>query len=165
MYLPMLPRHYFEAGLRKTNEGRQFLERLEPAVAPVGKSATVHTAETRPFLFCEGTGIIDSIGFKDPTLNKQREFALGVKSFAGLKHPIPHEQGAPSPFYYAHEFGITDQFISEGINVGGFIYGTVNPGVCAFCFICGFVTKKKIIIRRTRTTNMKCTVAHCIRTT
>ncbi len=124
MFLSMMPRHYFEAGLQKTYDGRVFQSRLEPAVAPVGANAAVEISkETRPFFFCEGTGIIDPIGFKDPLFEQYKYIGMNMRSAVPFKKRIPHDAYAPSPFYFANLFAISGKFIEEGVNVGGFVFG------------------------------------------
>lgn len=131
MYLPLLPRKQFLDGLARTSDGRAMLERMQPA-PPIPAFASVSalqagTEEPLPSLFIEGTGIIDTLGYTDPILRQRREVAMHMPSLKGMKMEIPHEEKAPSPFYYAIMNGITDHFVhSEGINVAGFVVGQVN---------------------------------------
>ncbi len=127
MYMLMLPRHYVDSGLQRTHLGRKLLERLEPAVAPVGVAYTQLSRETRPAMFFEGTGLIDCVGFKDPLYEQYKYIGMNMQSTDAFKKRIPHEQYAPSPFYYANLFAITEKYVSEGVNMGGLILGTVNP--------------------------------------
>lgn len=79
-----------------------------------------------PFLFCEGTGIIDPIGYDDPILDQRKYIAINMKSAAGFKKEIPHAEYAASPFYHANLFGISDCLFEQGVNVGGFIFATAD---------------------------------------
>lgn len=132
MYLPLLPKKQFFDGLSRTSDGRAMLEKMQaPAKEPTGVFAQVGALEPPhelPSLFIEGTGIIDVLGYKDPILRQRREVAMHMPSLKGMKMEIPHERGAPSPFYYAIMNGITDHFVQqEGIPVAGFVVGQVNP--------------------------------------
>lgn len=125
MYMPMLPRPQFDAGLARTPSGKQLLERLAPAVPLIG--APNHEAEALPFLFCEGTGRIDPLGYRDPILDQRRYIAMHMPSLTGYKKEIPREEGAPSTFYHANLLGITDQFVEQnGVPVAGFVFCQVN---------------------------------------
>lgn len=132
MYLPLMPRHQWDAGLAKTARGRQLLQRMQPAVAPVAANSTQPKSweqlnEERPFLFCEGTGRIDPLGYTDPIYAQRKYLAERMPSLGGFKKEIPHEERGPSPFYYASLFGVSDSIMEEsGISVGGFVLGNVN---------------------------------------
>lgn len=133
MYLPLLPRKQFLDGLARTSDGRAMLERMQaPAVVPafsqVGlRSPNLDKDEPLPSLFIEGTGVIDTLGYTDPILAQRRKVAMHMPSLKSMKLEIPHEEKAPSPFYYAIMNGITDHFVqNEGVPVAGFVVGQVN---------------------------------------
>jgi hypothetical protein len=132
MYGIMVPNEVVARGLEKTNGGQRLLQRMQPAVAPVNAASAEFTptgptasAVGLPFLFCEGTGRIDPIGYHDPILDHRRYIGMNMHSVAGIKKEIPHEEQGPSPFYYANLFGISGEWFERGINVGGFVFGTV----------------------------------------
>ena len=130
MYGLLVPNEMMQTGLDKTNLGKAFKQQLEPAVEPIGPSASGGGGSEEgsvPFMFCEGTGKIDPIGYKDPILDKRKYIAMNMHSVAGFKKEIPHEEFGPSPFYYANLFAITSSFFDQGIHVGGFIFGTEMP--------------------------------------
>lgn len=133
MYGIMLPKHYVESGLKKTITGRQLLERMEPAVAPIGDSmrpGLKKDRETRPVLILEGTGIYDPIGLPvgAPTKYQQYKYiAMNMPSLNIIKSEIPRIEYADSPFYYAQITALSGELIEQGINVGDFILGTANP--------------------------------------
>lgn len=134
MYLPLLPKHQVRACLERTAAGRQLLARSKPA-APrqlnpfMGKEAdsVEDLMQRRPALFCEGTGHIDPLGYDDPIFDQRKYVAMNLPSMEGFKKEIPHQERAPSSFYLANLLGVNADFIEEGINVGAFVYGTVNP--------------------------------------
>ncbi len=82
-----------------------------------------------PVLFGEGTGHIDTLGYTDPLFDQRRYIGMNMPSVEHFKKEIPHEERAPSPFYYANLIGVTGAISDEhGINVGSFIYGQINDG-------------------------------------
>ena len=120
----MIDERFFLRSLAKTDIGKSVVEQLEPATLDVGSSLSGADRPLLPFLFCEGTGIIDPIGYDDPILDQRRYIAMNMKSAAGFKKEIPHAEFAASPFYHANLFGIGDCLFEQGINVGGFIFAT-----------------------------------------
>ncbi|MBX9637294.1 MAG: hypothetical protein K2Q45_07065 [Nitrosomonas sp.] len=122
MYGILVPNEMFTDGLSKSIQGKALLRQMEPAMEPV--NATAMQSERLPFMFCEGTGKIDPIGYKDPILDQRRYIAMNMRAAAGWKKEIPHEEYGPSPFYYANLFAISGALFDQGINVGGFIFGT-----------------------------------------
>jgi hypothetical protein len=129
MYLPLLPRHQVNEALARTNAGRALLKRTQP-VAPDQVPRIMGNAhqqpKVRPPLFCEGTGHIDPLGYKDPLYEQRKYCAMHMPHFNGLKKEIPHEERAPSSFYLANLLGVNSDMINQGINTGAYIYGTVN---------------------------------------
>jgi len=126
MYASFMPRHQFNAALGRTPEGRAFLERTGAALAIGAADGDAWKLEL-PFLFGEGTGRIDCLGYKDPIFDARRLIATQLPSMAGCKKEIPREEGAPSSFYYANLLGITDAFMEEqGVPVGAFIFCQVD---------------------------------------
>jgi len=133
MYLPLLPRTDFIAGLLRTPSGAALVERLAPAVPLIGAAgaggAGTGGGETLPRLFCEGTGRIDPLGYRDPIIDQRRYVAINMPSLTGYKKEIPREEGAPSTFYHANLLGITDQFVEQnGVPIAGFVFCQVNAG-------------------------------------
>lgn len=134
MYLPLLPNHQVIEALSRTERGRAMLNRMRPAhkskynTLLLKGDADHHTQlmRDRPPLFCEGTGHIDPLGFKDPIIDKRKYVALNMQAFTWAKQQIPHEEQGPSTFYFVDVSGVTSKFIDEGINVGGMWFGTVN---------------------------------------
>lgn len=130
MYLPLMPKTQFEQALQQTPQGKQLLERMAPAT-PLVNADMQRTAAVEgelPFLFCEGTGRIDPLGYRDPVLDQRKYIASKMPSVAGFKKEIPREEGAPSSFYYANLLGISGELMDHhGIPVGGFIFCSVNP--------------------------------------
>jgi hypothetical protein len=135
MYDLVMPKFYFEHGLSQCASGRQLLERMRPiADAPdtlenliaIGLATNeTDVRELRPVLVCEGTGIVDPIGFTDPLYEQYKYVSMNLQSFSHFKKRIPREEYAPSPFYMANYFGISSDLIDKyGINVGGFVFGT-----------------------------------------
>lgn len=132
MYLPMLPSYQVKEGLSKTESGRRMLERMRPAERSRFVSSEARSEErarlirNRPPLFCEGTGHIDPLGYKDPILDKRKYVATQMGAFTWAKQQIPHEEQGPSTFYFIDVSGVSSKFVDEGLNVGGFWFGTVN---------------------------------------
>lgn len=124
MYLPLMPRPQFNAGLARTPQGRQFLERTQPATPLLADNAGAESQhDALPFMFCEGTGRIDPLGYKDPLFEARVYIGKNMPSVAGFKKEIPREEGAPSGFYYANLLGITGEFMEQqGVPVGGFVF-------------------------------------------
>ena len=78
-----------------------------------------------PVLVGEGTGKFDPLG--DPDKYAQVRGAIyGLPIMSPFKKDILHAHGEESQFYMGHLLGITDFFFNMGVNVGGFVYGTVN---------------------------------------
>lgn len=134
MYTMLVPWHQLEAGLSRTNGGREFLSMLKPSTAeikPLGPSIIEDSKkllENRPFAFCEGTGIIDPIGYHDVLLEKRSYIAKSFPELSVVKGEIPHEEYGESRFYLANYFAVCGDFIDfHDIPVGGFVLGTVNP--------------------------------------
>jgi hypothetical protein len=132
MYTMLVPWHQLEAGLSKTNTGREFLKLMKPAeneprpFSAIG-ALTKDAAQNRPFAFCEGTGIIDGIGYHDTILEKRGYIAKAFPELGVIKGEIPHEELGPSRFYLANYFAVCGDFIDfHNIPVGGFVLGTVN---------------------------------------
>jgi hypothetical protein len=135
MYLPLLPNYQIKEGFSRTESGRRLLERMRPAERShfMSENASRSTAKNRaklirdqPPLFCEGTGHIDPLGYKDPILDKRKYVATEMPAFTWAKQQIPHEEQGPSSFYFIDVSGITSKFVDQGINMGGIIFGTVN---------------------------------------
>jgi len=119
MYVTFLTLHQAQKALSKTAEGRKALSNLP-------WDHTVEPNPGLPTLFGEGTGMINPLGYDDP-LYASRRYLSQARSLAGFKKEIPHQRGAPSEFYMGNLLGITSQFFALGGNVGGFVFGTVNP--------------------------------------
>lgn len=117
MYVTFLTKHQVQKALAKTPQGKQALQTLP-------WDHDVEANPELPTLFGEGTGMINPLGVKDPLLPQKRYLAQ-AGSLGGFKKEIPHERGAPSPFYLGNLLGITSEFFSRGGNVGGFVFGTV----------------------------------------
>lgn len=127
MYGLLVPNEMMHHGLEKTTHGQALKRQMEPAMEPVNGAAPPFGGGgggSVPFMFCEGTGKIDPIGYNDPILDQRKYIAMNMHSVAGFKKEIPHEEFGPSPFYYANLFAITNSLFDQGINVGGFIFGT-----------------------------------------
>jgi hypothetical protein len=67
------------------------------------------------------------LGYDDPIFDQRKYAAMNLPAFNEFKKEIPHKERAPSSFYLANLLGVNADFIEEGINVGAFVYGTVNP--------------------------------------
>jgi len=131
MYGLLVPIETLKIAMSKSKEGKQIVDQLnltnEPADVFVQGNIPARASERVPFMFCEGTGKIDPIGYKDPILEQRKYIAMHMRSVAGFKKEIPHEECGPSPFYYANLFAISDDLIEQGINVGGFVFATETP--------------------------------------
>jgi len=133
MYLPLLPKTQVREALSRTASGRQLLARAKPAPMPsalhpfVNGNVAVASPNEMPPLFCEGTGHIDPLGYDDPIFDERKYVATQMPAFAEFKKEIPHRERAPSSFYLANLLGVNADYIEQGINVGAFVFGTVNP--------------------------------------
>ena len=140
MYLAMVPEHQMREGLQRTAPGRQMLSQMGPMEAYRGKSPFVSapsstaarsshatTLKDLPPISVEGTGVIDPLGYKDPLLEKRRYLAQHMTAYTWAKTEIPHEEQGESGFYYVDVSGVTSHYIDQGVNIGSFWYGTVDP--------------------------------------
>ena len=140
MYGLMVPNATLKRALERSKEGKLIANRLaEPVDGPgeiegifsnvnASKNTPSSVGSVFPFMFCEGTGKIDPIGYQDPILEQRKYIAMHMRSVAGFKKEIPHEECGPSPFYYANLFAISDDLIEQhGVNVGGFVFASNSP--------------------------------------
>jgi hypothetical protein len=153
MYLSLEPMHQFVSACQKTSAGREFLKLMAPATPPTrigalgGSKMDSSTHHSRPYLICEGTGHIDSLGYKDPIFEQRKYIAMNFPELGAFKKEIPHDTGfidrpskhigaahpskdpppGSSGFYYADVFGASDYFREKyGISCGGFVHGQVS---------------------------------------
>jgi hypothetical protein len=131
MYLCLTPDEQFRNGLARTPEGREMTRRMAPATAPPSVfssiSSGVREAERLPHLTCEGTGILDVIGYAQPPLLEEIRYVMSnAKSVHYYKREIPRKELAESTFYLADVLAISDTLIKEGINVGSFVLCTAD---------------------------------------
>lgn len=139
MYHVMVPEHQMREGLQRTGPGRQMLAQMGPMEAYKGKSPFVNastsgarsthatTLKNLPPISVEGTGVIDPLGYKDPIIEKRRYLAQHMTAYTWAKTEIPHEEQGESGFYYVDVSGVTSHYIDQGVNIGSFWYGTVDP--------------------------------------
>lgn len=130
MYLPMLTTKQVADALERTSAGRKLAVLHEDKAPPqgiFGDVAQKKAADPYPHLTIEGTGPLDPIGFTldNPIYLRSRYIAQQMTSAQSLKKRIFNLEGKPSGFYECIVFGATDEYINMGVNIGGFIMGTV----------------------------------------
>jgi hypothetical protein len=80
-------------------------------------------------IIAEGTGMYETRDRKQDALHEARiTVDKDMPSLRGMKKPLLHAAGAPSPFFVGSMVGFTSYWFEQGANVGGMWLGYTEPG-------------------------------------
>jgi hypothetical protein len=115
-----IPAYMFKQWMEKTPEGRRLSKRL---------SWEIVESSRPPFLVGEGTGMYETLGFKNP-LRSLMGYVYNSESLEGFKKRITRDRGDEGNFFVGSLVGLTDYFHKRGASEPmSFWYCNVEKGM------------------------------------